>query len=176
MDAPMNFTEAADRFGSVADRFCSIVEAASSVKRTDLIVQLYRILPVLIAQAIALPEIKSDDGDESPNSREPSANVRLSDEQWRQLYEALKEKFADWNGYTQVFDPTTDKEATFGSLADDVADIYRDLKEGLVLHQTHHGRVEDIIWEWRLLYYSHWGKHAIDALHAAHFRLQEILE
>ena len=57
-------------------------------------------------------------------------------------------------------------------LADDIADIYRDLKEGLVLSETHQAPPENIIWNWRVLFYSHWGKHAMDALLAIHFRRQ----
>ena len=111
-----------------------------------------------------------------PAEHKPRAKIRPNDEQWGQLYNLLKEKLGDWDGYIQVFDPTQDKEAIFGTLADDLADIYRDLKEGLVLNETHSAHPEDIIWTWRLLYYSHWGHHALDALRTIHFRLQEILE
>lgn len=99
----------------------------------------------------------------------------MTDEQWGQLYNQLKEKLGDWNLYQCVFDPTTDKEAICGSLADDIADIYRDLKEGLVLGTMNHARRENIVWEWRLLYYSHWGHHAMDALLVIHFRLEDTL-
>ena len=71
--------------------------------------------------------------------------------------------------------PTEDKEAIFGTLADDLADIYRDLKEGLVLREEKLASSADIIFNWRILYYSHWGKHAIDALLVLHFRLQKYL-
>ena len=45
----------------------------------------------------------------------------------------LKGKLGDWDLYHQVFDPTQDDEA---SLADDIADIYSDLKEGLAFVQA----------------------------------------
>jgi len=71
-----------------------------------------------------------------------------------------------------VFDPTKDSEAIFGSLADDIRDIYRDLKKGLELKKTYPSQPEAAIGEWRFGFYSHWGKHAIDALLAMHFHLQ----
>jgi hypothetical protein len=40
-----------------------------------------------------------------------------------------------------------------------------------ILDDIHLARAEDIIWEWRLGFSSHWGKHAIDALRTIHFRL-----
>jgi hypothetical protein len=124
-----------------------------------------------------LPQVSLSDEEESDEAGDYRhvSSVRLTEEEGR-VYALLKEKLGDWDGYTQVFDPTTDKEAVFGTLADDVADIYRDLKEGLLLRQRHEVRPEEIIWNWRLLYYSHWGKHAIDALRAIHFRLQDTLE
>jgi len=42
---------------------------------------------------------------------------------------------------------TRDTEAIHGSLADDIADIYRDLKDGLVLKETRRSQPEDLIWE-----------------------------
>ncbi len=100
--------------------------------------------------------------------------ARMTQEQWGELCSLLKEKLGDWNLYSPVFDPTKDREAIYGSLADDIADIYRDLKEGLVLHSDL-APPNDILWEWRLGFYSHWGKHAIDARHTIHFLLEDTL-
>lgn len=75
----------------------------------------------------------------------------------------------------QVFDPTKDNEAVHGSLADDFADIYRELKEELVLNEIHQASPKQNIWNWRLGYYSRWGKHAIDALRTMHFVLEGLI-
>jgi len=145
------------------------------MERSDLLLQIYQILPKLIGEAISLPDVKlsdSDDPIEASGQRAFQANVRQSVQEWGQLYNLLKEKLGDWDRYWQVFDPTEDDEAVFGTLADDIADIYRDLKEGLVLIEAHEVPPEDIIWNWRFSFYSHWGKHAMDALLTVHFRLQ----
>jgi hypothetical protein len=167
--------EVADRFAIIANKFCSVVDSASSIERTDLLLQIYRILPKLIDEAISLPDVRLNDSDDpiEANSQPAfGAQVRLGEREWLDLYNLLKERLGDWDRYWQVFDPTEDDEAVFGTLADDIADIYRDLKEGLVLIEAHGTPSEDIIWNWRLLFYSHWGKHAMDALLAVHFRLQ----
>jgi hypothetical protein len=148
------------------------------MERSDLLLQIYQILPKLIDKAISLPDVKlsnSDDPIEESGQPAVRANVRQSVQEWGQLYNLLKEKLGDWDRYWQVFDPTEDDEAIFGTLADDIADVYRDLKEGLVLIEEHEAPPEKIIWNWRLLFYSHWGKHAMDALLAIHFRLQSTL-
>jgi hypothetical protein len=170
--------EVASRFCAVGQQFCSAVESASKLDRASLLTEVYRVLPRLINEAILLPIIESTDEDDATEEEQLAscARVRMTDEQWGQLYGLLKEKLGDWDLYWQVFDPTTDKEASCGSLADDIADIYRDLKEGLVLSERNLVQPEDVIWNWRILYYSHWGKHAIDALLTIHFRLQGALE
>src|SRR5450631_3497525 len=125
----------ADRFGQVASRFCSVVDSAQNLGRNDFVSQVYRILPKLIDEAICLPDVDSTDDHKSKRK-----SVRQRIEEWDQLYNSLKEKLGEWNLYRQVFDPTRDTEAICGSLADDIADIYRDLKEGLVLRETHRSR------------------------------------
>lgn len=168
MPSSEDYRPIADRFAAVAQQFCSLVESASATDRTDLLVRIYRILPRLISEAIHLPSLSLDD-----TSSRPSKVAVIP---WAALYDALKTKLADWDGYLQVFDPTEDQEAVHGSLADDVADIYRDLKEGLLLIDAGQGSPAEIIWDWRFGYYSHWGQHAIGALQVIHFRLQRILE
>jgi len=165
----------ADRFGVVARRFCSVVENALGMDRTDLLTQIYPLLPKLIDEAINLPDVElsdSDDQIEETGRQAPRVKTRLNVEEWDKLYNALQEKLGNWDSYRHVFDPNEDDEAIMGSLADDIADIYRDLKEGLVPNETQQPQPEEIIWKWRLLFYSHWGQHAIDALLVIHFRLQ----
>jgi len=95
----------------------------------------------------------------------------MNNVEWEQLYGVLKEKLGDWDLYWQIFDPTTDSEAVAGSLAD----IYRDIADGLRTHKTDVALQQDAIFSWRLLYYSHWGQHAMRALYAIHFLLNDRL-
>jgi hypothetical protein len=170
MSAPDDNSKVADRFVVIANQYCSLVDSASSMDRTDLLGQIYRILPALIGEAISLPEVRLGDSDD-----QVEGTNRLNDQEWQRLYSMLKEKLGDWDLYHQVFDPAQDDEAIMGSLADDIADIYRDLKEGLVLRENHEAPPEDIIWEWRLSFYTHWGHHAMNALLTTHFRMQGVL-
>jgi hypothetical protein len=142
--------EVVSRFGAVALEFCSVVESASRLERTRLLTEVYRLLPKLLNEATKLPCLRTKDEDDASHKDEdssPHRNARMTYEQWEQIYSLLKEKLGDWDPYWQVFDPTTDKEAVCGTVADDIADIYRDLKEGLVLSQMQGVRPEDVIWE-----------------------------
>jgi hypothetical protein len=96
-------------------------------------------LPELIAEASRLP--LPSFGDHENEEQEASINkihaeTEMKQQEWGQLYDSLKEKLGDWDLYWMVFDPRTDNEAIHGSLADDIADIYRDLKDGIGLKET----------------------------------------
>lgn len=173
MATPDEIAHIASRFSATACQFCSVVDSASSSNRTELLSKLYRILPVLISEAISLPDASLDYGGPQETA---GCGLRIGapgEHEWRKLYNFLKEKLGDWDLYHQVFDPTKDSEAICGTLADDIADIYRDLRKGLAFREKRSGQPDvDAVWTWHLLFYSHWGKHAMDALLTIHFRLQ----
>jgi hypothetical protein len=162
--------EVAKQFASVAKTFCDVIESAPNLDRTELLVQAYRILPQLIGHAISLPNVEPNDNE----SREKlHTKLSLSHAQWSELYQSLKIKLGDANLYWEVWDPTKESEAIHGSLADDFADIYRDLKVELNLSDADQAAAEDNIWHWRFGYHSHWGQHAIDALRTIYFLLED---
>lgn len=129
--------------------------------------------PELISKAQELPEVEysNDDEDESEEMRKPKphGDPRMQEDKWQQIYSSLEERLREWNLYWQVFEPREDPEAIRGSLADDIADICRDLKEGIDLGEAGQTPARDIVFEWWFGFYSHWGKHAIDALRTIHF-------
>src|ERR1700736_1112465 len=98
MSALPNSAEVANRFASVAREFCVAIDSAPNLDRTELLVEIYRILPQLIGEAISLPNVELN-GDESHEEeiRKSQARdrIRLSDAQWGQLYESLKVKLGD---------------------------------------------------------------------------------
>jgi len=68
--------------------------------------------------------------------------------------------------YWEVFDPYVEEPPVKGSLSDDLLDVYRDVRRGLLLWD--HNAPQAAIWEWRFSFGVHWGNHAIDALRALH--------
>ena len=70
--------------------------------------------------------------------------------------------------YGVACDPHLDapEEPGVGDLADDLADIYRDLNEGLALERA--GHHAEAIHNWWFSFRHHWGNHATSAIHALH--------
>ncbi len=62
--------------------------------------------------------------------------------------------------------PMDGEEPRLGEINDDLADIYKDVKEGLLAFQS--GLKPLAVWHWRQTWAMHWGKHAVSALKALH--------
>lgn len=178
MNIQDNYAGAVNRFGPIAEQYCSLVDSQSALDKSEFLLQVYRMLPALIAEASRLPPVSFDDDEneeQEASIRQIRDETQMKQQEWGQLYDSLKEKLGDWNLYLMVFDPRTDNEAIHGSLADDIADIYRDLKDGIVLKEAKGVPASEIIFEWRFGFTSHWGQHAVNALRTIHFLLQETL-
>ncbi len=53
-----------------------------------------------------------------------------------------------------------------GDVADDISDIYIDVRRGLDLFDR--GLESDALWVWVFNFHIHWGKHATSAIRALH--------
>ncbi len=75
--------------------------------------------------------------------------------------------------YGEVFNPTLvpPEQPVIGSLADDLADIYRDVVSGLRVYEK--GNRASAVWEWGFNLHAHWGAHATSAIRALHWWLVE---
>lgn len=111
------------------------------------------LLSRLYAQANELPELF--DEEDAP---------RLSHEEWLVIYKRFGS--LPFNFYAAYSDPHDVEDPTPGTghLADDLADIWRDLKSGLALYEK--GNHAAAVWEWRNSFNIHWGRHAAAALYA----------
>lgn len=159
--------EDAERFAVIARKYCAIVDSAPGLEKSDLLARIYEVLPALIDAAVHLPDLSiSDDTEDEPDESpaQPPPTARMADDEWQKLYRSLKEKLGDADLYWMVFDAVKNTEAISGSLADDIAGIYRDLREGIVLMEENRASPHDVIWEWRFGFDSHWGEHAMSAL------------
>jgi hypothetical protein len=79
--------------------------------------------------------------------------------------------------YWHVFDPAKDDdiEPVCGDLLDDLGDIYKDLKNCLLLFDKGTpAEIESAVWSFKWSFDNHWGDHCINATYALHFFLQNL--
>lgn len=138
----------------VATEYCGLVERADELESREWLRRMAVVLPRLHAAVASID----------------AAHVPLSCYEHRADYEARFELFArirallgEHDPYWLDFDRQGDEHCKSGSLADDFADIYFDLKHVLEWLRQHPESPEEALAIWRTGYHLHWGQHVVDA-------------
>lgn len=77
-----------------------------------------------------------------------------------EIYSRLRDRLGINDSYWMEFDVALDGQSMTGSLADDLTDIYCDLKSGLNILDEEPALALD---NWRSSFKIHWGQHLVDA-------------
>ncbi len=150
-------------FVAAANEFCKYAEHASEVKGGELLRILQRLLPFLYIKASLLPGLEPvfEEGNEK----------FVSEADWKKVNEDFRKQFGTADTY---FDLTEDKfieaeNIVAASIAENMADIYQDLKDFLLLYQTGTSEVmNDAIWECRMNFENIWGQKLVNSMRAIH--------
>jgi hypothetical protein len=148
----VTFSKAISRFAAAAQDFCAWIEGAPGDAAQEH-QSATRLTAELFAAALFLPDSEPAEVDA------PS----LGEEQRNRVGERLRS--FPFQYYWEIFHPITEtpEEPVCGDIADDLGDIYFDVKAGLLVYPT---SVQAAIWQWRMTFGFHWGKHATSALRA----------
>ncbi len=105
---------------------------------------------------------------ELPSDVEVSAveHESCSDERWKRVFKRFGALPINW--FSQVPDSRVipGGEPVAGDVADDLADLFRDLWDGLQAYDS--GSHQDAASAWRRSFEVHWGSHVTNALVALH--------
>lgn len=146
-----------ESFTASAEAFIAVVDASESQSQSAFLRELERALVRLYAAGLVLDHLAPED-DAAPAEG-------LTNDEAAALQRRLGQKFGDYDYYAVVFDPYDLASAPVtGSLADDVADIYRDLKDGFA--ELANRKIENALWQWKFGFDNHWGRHAAEAIYA----------
>ena len=165
-----------EEFAAAARAYCAFIDALTEDRPRDL----YSSLELLLAQLhVAVLQIDADPDAPDAESRD------MTHKQWKVLAQRLEDLTADETN--RLYDmhieswKTTKHDDNYcavraSMLWDDLADIYRDLSNGLRHWEinTHNARRE-ASWEWRTNYEIHWGTHlarAMQTIHEIRYRLE----
>jgi len=150
-------------FVAAANEFCKYAEHAGEMKGDELLKILQRILPYLYIKASLLPSLEPyfEDGNEK----------FVNESDWFRIHDALREKFGTADDYLEVFDEKINESdgPVVSSISENMADIYQDLKDFLLLYQTGTQEVmNDAVWECRQNFENFWGQKLTNSLRAIH--------
>ena len=148
---------------SLARDFCSLIEHIGEQRDPSWLRDVFLLLPKMHIAVVSLDEngaaIDESDGEWSPPEAEERHIDELEDR--FELYHRLRSELGEQDNYWLEFDPVGDGHGEMsGSLADDLVDIYHDLKKGLGLLD---GSDSEAIEHWKRSYRLHWGQHLVDA-------------
>jgi hypothetical protein len=148
-----------EKFAILARSYCEWAEGVPENPKQEALCAL-SLLTELCSCALTLPET-FEDGEAENISGEDYALVF-------KRFGALP-----FNYYANCFDPLAlpAEEPVVGDLADDLADIWRDLRAGLSLFDS--GYKVAAARNWRFAFRIHWGRHAAAALYPLHCWLAE---
>jgi hypothetical protein len=150
-------------FVAVANEFCKYSERAAELKGDELLKILQRILPLMYLKASLLPQLESyfEDGNEK----------FVTESDWVKIHSTLREKFGTADDFMEVFDDRmSDSEGpVISSISENLADMYQDIKDFLLLYQTGTTEVmNDAVWECRLNFETFWGQKLVNSMRAIH--------
>lgn len=150
-------------FVAVANEYCKYAEHASDLKGDEILRIMQRILPLMYLKASLLPALEPffEDGNEK----------FVTEADWYRIHDSFKRRFGTANDFVEVFDDRFNiaDGPVPSSLAENLADIYQDMKDFLLLYQTGTKEVmNDAIWECRMNFEDLWGQKLVNSLRAIH--------
>lgn len=146
--------------------YCHFIETTDTANK-EFLKKLQGFLLDLYQKATTLPWTTLD--------HEEEFKEKLSKDEFEKILNSILDKIGENRYYWEVFDPTNDKdtEAVCGDLVDDIGDIYKDIKYGLLIFDLGTAASqEDSVWNFKFGFEKHWGRHAISALKTIHFQLE----
>lgn len=159
---PIDDSSVVLKFADAAKRYCGLVEDIDKADGFTFLDKFAEILAELYLKAQRLPvgEAFLDHDGANP----------ISDEQYAGICSRITGKFGYRSYYWLTLNPHVREEVGCGSLGDDLADIYRDLKEYIASYDSGSPRgMAEAAWYWKFSFMSHWGYHAADALRVIHW-------
>jgi hypothetical protein len=161
------------RFAEVAGEYCALVEEYESLSVYRLAARAAGLLPGLYAAGLALPEVAPP---EAQSDKLDAFYDSVPIKQTAVMARAIGEKIGAHNRYWQVYDPFEEDQPVASTLGEDLADMYGDLKRGLIaMSKGTEREAAEAAWHWRLSFGNHWGRHLVSALRVLHYLLYDYL-
>jgi hypothetical protein len=150
-------------------RFCDLAEGNSGASSARLIA-VRDALVELYQASLHMPDIVGERFRDVPE--------RLPFDEYRRVKERIG-TVVESDYFLICFHPfrTPAEEPVCASLSDGLADIWRDLKRGLLaLEEDEEKWAAAVFWDWKFSFETHWGDHAVDCIWAIHKLLRDSAE
>jgi hypothetical protein len=165
--SPENMT-ALSAFATVAAEYCALIDSLRDGRPADLYAKLEGLLARLHGAILSVEK-------ETSEKKHPEFKaLAMTHDQWRDVAMSIANAVGQEidrlfleHGSAKVDASEVEKYYAFRArmLWDDLADIYRDLHDGLALWNLASPDAQaQAAWEWRFIYEAHWGDHLFRAM------------
>lgn len=157
------YSQDVTEFVTVVGEYCSFVENTLRFSKRDFLDKSRKILSMIYLKMSLLPRFETIFDDDNEKF--------VTEEDWDFIHKSVKKKLGFHDEYREVFDPLTHEqlEQSTASIADNIADIYQDLKNFVLLYNVGTEEImNDALWECQLNFEEFWGQKLLNALKAIH--------
>jgi hypothetical protein len=165
MEDPQSIERHLIEMFTLAGEYCLTIENAENLPKEELYRFISRISPLLYVRGILFPD--TEEPEEEGNDR------LVTEEQWEMVFNTLRNKFGVEDNFF-VINPDADdsNELLKGSLAENLADVYQDMKDfaWLMSKNTVISR-QYAAFEVKRLFKSNWGLKILNAQWVLHNRI-----
>lgn len=145
---------------TVAHEFCLFMEKIDSYSTKDALQYFQKITPLLYLKGSLLPDVEVQD--------DSYVERFVTAETWEIIFNDVRNKLKPNDEYW-VLEFRDDNEGVKASIADNLTDVYQDLKDFVILYakNTQTAR-ENAVSECKKYFETHWGIRLINAQKAIH--------
>ena len=148
---------------TVANEFCSFLERADEMESADFLSRLQKMLPLLYLKASLLPKFEFEANDD--------LEKYVTEVEYNLIQQKILVHTGAGDDYQEVFIPGMQfsESALTSSIAENVADVYQDMKDLIMSFRTMNDEVmEQALWESQSNFAQVWGQKLVNCLRAVH--------
>jgi hypothetical protein len=148
---------------TVANEFCSFLERSDEMESADFLSRLQKMLPLLYLKASLLPKFEFEADDE--------LEKYVTEVEYNLIQQKILVHTSAGDDYQEVFmqGMQFSESALTSSIAENVADVYQDMKDLVMSFRTMNDEVmEQALWESQNNFAQIWGQKLVNCLRAVH--------
>ena len=149
-------------FAASANEYCKYLEGTKDINGIEILKVMQRLLPFNYLRASLLPLL-------DPLLAEPNEKS-VTEFDWTRMHDNLLSKMGNNDPYPVIVSAGDPSDGLYtGSIAENLTDIYQDLKDFILSYKSGKEEVmNDAVWEVLMNFEEFWGKKLLNVLSAIH--------
>ena len=149
-------------FAASANEYCKYLESTQDINGIEILKVMQRLLPFIYLRASLLPLLEPE--------LEETNEKTVTEFDWTRMHDSLLSKMGNNDPFPVIVSAGDPSDGLYtGSIAENLTDIYQDLKDFIVSYKSGKEEVmNDAVWEVLMNFEEFWGKKLLNVLSAIH--------